>query len=121
MGDVILEESGSHPFPGLLKLVYNTLPADQKTAVQALDGIHHSGIVMPLLLVLGEINAAEYVKGLISLKIQPKEFYPEILAGVAGVQAYSGFTLQKPGREKQASELLPRGEGDAIEFKSTLR
>jgi len=121
MGEVILEESGSHPFPRLLKLVYNTLSADQKTVVQALEGIHHSGIVMPLLLVLGEINAAEYAKGLISLKIQPKEFFSEILAGVAGVQAYSGFTLQKPGREKQSSDLIPLGEGDAIEFKSTLR
>jgi len=121
MSEIILEEAGLHPFPELIRLSYGRLFPDEKVAVQALSSVHHSGIVLPLLLVLGEISLVEYVKGLISLKIQPQERYSENLAGVARVQAYLGFLMQKPRQEKPTSILIREGEGDLIEFKSTLR
>jgi len=121
MSEISLEESDAHPFPGLLRLGYGRLSGDQKVALQALSGMHHSGIVMPLLLVSGEISPVEYVKGLISLKIQAEEQFTESLAGVARVQAYLGILMQKPGQERRTSDLVSDGEGDSIEFKSTLR
>ncbi|MCX6226869.1 MAG: ATP-binding protein [Bacteroidia bacterium] len=121
MSEVIMEESDAHPFPELLWLSYGRLSADEKVAVQALSSVHHSGIVMPLLLVSGEIGPVEYVKGLISLKIQPKELFSENLAGVARVQAYLGLLMQKPHQERPTAALIREGEGGAIEFKSTLR
>ena len=121
MSEIIMEEVDLHPFPELIRLSYGRLSPDEKVSVQALSSVHHSGIVLPLLLVLDEISLVEYAKGLISLKIQPQELYSEILAGVARVQAYLGFLLQKPGPEKPTSMLIREGEGDLIEFKSTLR
>ncbi|MFA6482188.1 MAG: ATP-binding protein [Bacteroidales bacterium] len=121
MSEVILEESESHPFPELLHLSYARLTIDRKVAVQALSHVHDSGIVMPLLLVSGEISPVEYAKGLIALKIQPKESFPDILAGVSGVLAYLGLLSHKPGQDKPTDLLICAGEGDSIEFKSTLR
>jgi hypothetical protein len=121
MSEISMEETDAHPFPELLSLTYGRLSADQKVAVQALGSVHHAGIVMPLLLVSGEIGPVEYAKGLISLKIQSGESFSEILAGVASVQAYLDLLMQKPVREQQTSALIGEGEGDTIEFKSTLR
>ena len=91
MGEVNLEESDPHPFPAILKLGYERLYPEQRAAFQALSSVHSSGIVLPFLLVSGEITPVEYVKGLISLKIQPKELFFEILSGVAGVQSFLSF------------------------------
>ena len=121
MSEIIMEESEEHPFPKLLLLSYGRLSADQKAALQALSSVHHSGIVMPLLLVSGEISPLEYIKGLISLKIQPQELFSENLAGVARVQAYLGILMKKSRQEHPISDLIRDGEGGAIEFKSTLR
>jgi len=121
LSEIVMEDSVIHPFTELLKLSYNRLSADQKVAVQALNSEHNSGIVLPLLLVLGEINPVEYVKGLISLKMLPKEQYSENLAGVVGFEAYLGSLLHKPRPQKSISDLIKEGEGDSIEFKSTLR
>ena len=121
MGDVSMEENDSHPFPIILRLSYDRLSADQKVAFQALSSVHHSGIVMPLLLILGKISSVEYVKGLISLKIQSDESFSEILAGAARVQTYLGFVTHKHHQEKRISDMIIAGEGDSIEYKSTLR
>jgi len=83
--------------------------------------MHHSGIVMPLLLVLDEISPVEYVKGLISLRILSKEQYSVNLAGVVRVTTFLGLLLQKPIQEKLATAFISEGECDSIEFKSTLR
>ncbi len=121
MGDINVEETVLHPFHTILILSYERLTADQKSAFQSLNGIHHAGIVMPLLLVLGKISAVEYVKGLISLKMQPEELFSQILADVARVQAYLGVITHKHHQEKRVSDMIIAGEGDSIEFKSTLR
>ena len=121
MSEVSIAESEMHPFPDILKSGYLRLSPSQKVAVQALSSMHHSGIVMPLLLVLDEINPVEYVKGLISLKILDKELYSLNLAGVVRIMTYLGLLLQKPLQAKLASALINERECDSIEFKSTLR
>jgi predicted HTH transcriptional regulator len=73
------------------------------------------------LLVSGEINALEYAKGLISLKIQNPETLNYILAGMAKVQAFLNVFDEKPHQERQAAAMIVEGEGAFIEFKSTLR
>jgi hypothetical protein len=121
MSEVSMEESDSHPFPSILRISYERLYDDQKVAVQALSSVHQSGIVLPLLVVLGEITPVEYVKGLIALQIQPEELTTENLGTVARVQAYLCIVRHKPENTKSADSMIREGEGDAVEFKSTLR
>ena len=121
MGEIAMAESDMHPIADIIKSGYLKLAPGQKVAVQALSSVHHSGIVMPLLLVLDEISPAEYVKGLISLKILTKEQYSEYLAGVVRVTNFLGHLSQKHVQEKLASVFINEGECDSIEFKSTLR
>jgi len=116
-----MEESEANPFSVLLKLSYSGLSADQKIAVQALSTIHRSGIVLPLLLVKEEISALDYAKGLISLKLQPGEYYSDCLAGVAKVKSYLDIFVTRPGKELSTAALIREGEGRSVEFKSTLR
>jgi hypothetical protein len=56
MGRIILEESDPHPFPRMLRINYDRLSTEKKVVVQALSGLHGSGIVLPLLLVMGIIR-----------------------------------------------------------------
>ncbi|MEI8047240.1 MAG: ATP-binding protein [Bacteroidota bacterium] len=121
MSEIVMSESDMHPFAHILKSGYARLAPGQKVAVQALSSVHHSGIVMPLLLVLDEISPAEYVKGLISLRILTKEQYSVNLAGVVRVTTFLGLLSQKHLQEKLASVFINEGECDSIEFKSTLR
>jgi len=121
MGEISLEESETHPFPAVLKQFYQSMPFEQKTAVQALNSSHGSGIVLPLLFVSGEISSVEYANGLIALRIQSKQEFPEILAGMAKIQSWLDCGLRKHRIEKQIAGIINDGEGDAIEFKSTLR
>ncbi len=121
MGEISVEESDSHPVHNILRLSYDRLTADRKVAFQALNCVHLAGIVLPLLLITGRISPVEYAKGLISIKIQPEESFSEILAGVARVQTYLGFSARKDHQEKRITDMITAGEGDSIEFKSTLR
>jgi hypothetical protein len=121
MGEIVMAESDMHPFADILKSGYLKLSPGQKVALQAFSSVHHSGIVMPLMLVLDEISPAEYVKGLISLKILTKEQYSANLAGVVRVTTFLGLLSQKHVHEKLASAFIHEGECDSIEFKSTLR
>jgi hypothetical protein len=121
MSEIVIAESDMNPFTDILKHGYVRLSPGQKVAVQALSSEHHSGIVMPLLLVLDEISPVEYVKGLISLRILTKEQYSVNLAGVVRVTSFFSLLSQKHVQEKLASVFINEGESDSIEFKSTLR
>jgi hypothetical protein len=121
ISEASFDEGDMHPFPTLLKISYDGLSSGQKAAMQALSGLHKSGIVLPLLLVSDELTSVEYVNGLIALKLAEKEIFPSLLSDVAVVQTWLEILLQKKGREEDLSSLIARGEGDSIEFKSTLR
>ena len=121
LSELTVDENDSQPFHEILKLSYDRLSADQKVAFHALSSMHNGGIVLPLLLILGKIGSVEYVKGLISLKFQPEESFSENLAGVARVQTYLGYITHKQHNERRVSDMINAGEGDSVEFKSTLR
>jgi hypothetical protein len=121
MGEVSMEESEIHPFREILQISYQRLTTFQKVAVQALSGVHQSGIVLPILFVSGVLSMDEYAKGLISLKIKSREEIAVILSDLAKIQLFLDSLKPKHSTERETLELIREGEGDLIEYKSTLR
>ncbi len=121
MGEVIVQETDSHPFPELLRQSYGRLTTEQKVVVQALSGIHSSGIVLPLMLVTGIISRVEYAKGLVALKMCPAAGMTDILLDLAHAGDYLECLEQRTEAGRQVGSIIREGENDVIEFKSTLR
>ncbi len=121
MSRIIVEETDAHPFPELLRSSYDQLSTEQKVVVQALSSLHHSGVVLPLLLVSGFISAMEYAKGLIALKIQGDTRISEILFEVAHARDYLECLEEKTDAGRRIGMFIKEGENEVIEFKSTLR
>ena len=121
MSEIIVLESDLHPFPELLRLSYQQLSVEKKVVVQALSGLHNSGIVLPLMLISGVISPLEYAKGLIALKIREDNRISDILLEVAHAQDYLECIDQKSDPGRQVGLIIREGENDVIEFKSTLR
>lgn len=121
MSEIIVQETDLHPFPELLRLSYKQLPTEKKVVMQALSGLHNSGIVLPLVLISGIISQMEYAKGLIALKIQEETRMPEILLDLAHAQDYLECVEQRTNSGRQADLIIREGENETIEFKSTLR
>lgn len=121
MSEVDIQDSESHPFPELLKLSYDQLSVEQKIVVQALSGIHHSSLVLPLVLISGIISPNEYAKGLVAMKIQSETDFESILLDVSCAMDYLECHQQKTGTGQQVEMQIREGENDTIEFKSTLR
>ena len=121
MGEISLEEEEQAPFPEILKLACVRLSLLQKAVLEGISWTHQSGIVLPLLLVTGEISPAEYAKGLVSLRMLPLESMPALMAALAGVKSFLEVAVEKPSPEKNTRSLISEGEGDRLEFKSTLR
>ena len=86
-----------------------------------MSGLHHSGIVLPLVLILGIISPTEYTKGLIALKIQDESRLSDILLDVAQSQDYLECLEQRTNSTRQTGLLIREGENETVEFKSTLR
>jgi hypothetical protein len=121
MGEVIVQETDLHPFPEMLRLSYDQLTTEKKVVLQALSGLHHSGVVLPLLLVSGVISPLEYAKGLIALKFHEDSMIPGILLELTHAQDYLECLEQRPDAGRQAGLIIREGENEVIEFKSTLR
>jgi len=121
MSEVILDENNSNPFPELLRLSYSHCSAEKKVVVQALSGVHQSGIVLPLMLVSGIISPMEYAKGLIALKITGMERMSDVLLDVVHVQDYLECLEQKKNGGRHIESAIREGENEVTEFKSTLR
>ncbi len=122
MGEVsISEDNDISLFPEIIKLNYLQTSSSQKTAIQALSSTHRSGIVLPLLLVTNEISLVEYCKGLIALQIQKPENYSTLLSETSVIQEFHEIFTFKQRQEKHSAEMIHEGEGDSIEYKSTLR
>ncbi len=121
MSMIIMDDTDMHPFAELLRLTYDQLRAEQKVVVQALSGVHDSGLVLPLILVTGVISPVEYAKGLISLKICNESLMPEILLDVVRALDYLACLEQRIDAVRPATAVIPEGENDTVEFKSTLR
>ena len=121
MSEIIVQETDSHPFPELLRLSYHQLSDEKKVVVQALSGLHNSGIVLPLVLIQGIISPLEYAKGLVALKIQEDNLISDIMLEVAHAQDFLECLEQRTDTGRQVGLIIREGENDVIEFKSTLR
>lgn len=115
------EDKDTSLFPEIVKLNYTHTTSAQKTAIQALSSKHNAGIVLPLLLVTGEINLIEYCKGLIALQIQHPDSYFSIISETSVVQEFHELFTTRQRHEKHSAEMIQEGESDFIEYKSTLR
>jgi hypothetical protein len=121
MGEVVLEENDQHPFPALLRSGYSGLSPAEKVVVQALGGWHHSGVVMPFLLLSGFISPLEYTRGLVAMRIRQKEQAREILLDVARARDYLECLGQPAAMARHTALIIREGENETVEFKSTLR
>ncbi len=65
--ELILPDDAVHPFREMLRLSYEQLQPERKVALQALSGMHRSGVVLPMLVVTGEITPGEYGRCLVAL------------------------------------------------------
>ncbi|MEI7724413.1 MAG: ATP-binding protein [Bacteroidota bacterium] len=121
MSEIVVLESDSHPFPELLQQSYRLLSVEKKIVVQALSGIHQSGIVLPLMLAAGIISPMEYAKGLIALKIHEENQLSGIILDLAHSKDYLECLDQRADSGRHAGMIIREGENEVIEFKSTLR
>jgi hypothetical protein len=121
LSEVDVHESDSQPFPELLKMSYDQLSVEQKVVVQVLCSAHHSGLVLPLVLVSGTISPDEYVKGLISIKLQPYTEYDSLLIDATCMMDYIACSRLMTDTWQQVGAKISDGENESVEFKSTLR
>jgi hypothetical protein len=121
MGEISIDESNANPFTDLIRLYYSNLNPWKKTAVQVLSCMHNAGIVLPMAMVSGQSSVADYVKGLISLKICRADQYQEIYSEASDVRNFLDGLNETRVAGPQLQPVIQAGEGDTIEFKSTLR
>lgn len=122
--DVEGEESAS-PLVMLIEQVFSGQPVEGRAVLARLSASHGAWQVLPVLLVLGKITAAEYAKGLLSLGHKPGadavpgfgDLYKDALKAR---EFLSYFTLREAG-EESLKGYIAAGENDQVEFKSTLR
>ena len=118
-----------HPFLTLLKQSYVGLPLEKKAVVNCLIRAHDSGLVLPLLLVLGRITASEYAKAMVSqsgsgidkqqgVLIESHNHY--FIDACVSVDFLSN-TVKPRSDEISLDALILLGESEDLEFKSTFR
>ena len=135
----------------LFKEIYLGLPVEKKAGVSALVSVHRAGIILPLLLVYGRITPSEYTAGVFIAHLpyynrqavadlpfkdlgdgvawevclpewkNPAGSFSLIKDQAADVLEFLALGGEPEGRTVGVAELIRRGEGFALEFKSTLR
>lgn len=121
ISELALEEETSDPFNYLLLKLYGESDIFRKSAVQALNSLYPSGIVLPLMLVREDIAPEMYVKGLLALGLLPVEDYFRITQTVTTILSVIARPSSRHSGESAISDIINAGEGDQVEFKSTLR
>jgi len=138
--DKLLSGKKVTDWSGFVGSVYSGLPDYQKAVINLLSFTHHSGVALPVLLACGYINGMEYVNGLSAISLRNKEitgrspftvpvyadsgkgFLTDVPGILEDVRNAVGFlvsfnTLKLKGIEG----IIGKGEGQDLEFKSTLR
>ena len=124
-----LENNGNleDPLDLLLQQTYLHCSYEEKTLLQMLSALHQSGFVLPLLLVCGKITTSEYAKALYSLKIisdSPENWMHKLATFTQDamvVKDFLSFFKVEDGSVRKINQYIKEGEGDQLEFKSTLR
>ncbi len=112
-----------NPFIAMIINAYSQATPEEKSAVNLLVNEHEPGIVLPLLLARSLISPAEYAKGMISLTGgHPKKLsYASVIHDASSVRDYLLASQPASNEAEKLEELISAGEGDSLEFKSTLR
>ena len=121
MGEILIEESDSHPLPELIFARYNGLDPWKKACFQMLQHRHQSGVILPIGLVTGLIDPASYSKGILALKRMTIADYPGLFHEASDVRSFLSVLETHDPYPVRIKQLIQEGEGDRIEFKSTLR
>jgi len=117
-------------FKSLVKDLYCSLHPEQKTVVISLFSVHRSGVLLPLMLVLGRCSGEEYGDALLSaVGAHPMVFEPEwdeYRKNLIPIRndAYIGLEYIAHYYDESQNEILKlikEGESRIVEFKSTLR
>ncbi len=124
-----LEENDDiqNPLEVLIGDMYNQASREVKASIRMLSSIHGSQITLPMLLVMGWITPGEYCKGILSHKSRTSpalrlyEQYNATLAEANSVREFLASIAENQLPEHGLDSFLKSGEGDFLEFKSTLR
>ncbi len=124
-----LEESEDvhNPLERLIKEIYRQSSPERKAAIRMLSQVHGAWISLPMLLVMGRITPPEYCKGLLSLKVRSEPTvdwlarYPLILREAHSASDFIEALSDTGEHGHSFHSLIREGEGDLLEFKSTLR
>jgi len=119
---------------------YISLPAHKKAVVNLLSFTHNSAVVLPLLIAGNYITGMEYVNGLPAIHLRDagagpgspfavnckrftvQSFRETALAVIDNVRDAVGFLSCYSNTGKEGlNYLISKGEGNDLEFKSTLR
>jgi len=111
-------DAEDQPFTNLLKVVLMGLGVPEKACLDMLSQHHGSGIVLPLLLVMGNITPSEYFR---ALQAQDKEVPERFFKEAYVVLDYLMIMRSSAGPVVRYQSLIRSGESDRLEFKSTLR
>jgi len=125
---------------GFLKNVYSDFPSYQKAVVNLLSYTHRSAVILPILLSCRYISGREYVNGLSVIHLRLTDTFSvspfavprsrtgasDFLEGVPHLLDDACIALGfldscKSTRLKSLAGIIGRGEGNDLEFKSTLR
>lgn len=121
IGELMIDEADQQPIIDVVKAVYLSLDIWGKAVIHVLSGMHEPGLVLLLGLVNGLINPSEYAKGLISLrKIKPED-YGQVMQEAADAVSFLSYQTMDQSDLKKFHHFISDGEGDTVEFKSTLR
>ena len=118
-----LTEVSGDPFTYILLHTYQQLSPEQKSAIHHLVDQHRCGIVLPVLVILERITVAEYAKGVLSLKQTTDCRFDvnSLLQEASAIRDYLRASLPAKDSSGTLEDVIRSGEGDSLEFKSTLR
>lgn len=120
-------EELTNPLEQLIKDIYRQSSPERRAAIRLLSQAHQSWVSLPMLLVMGKITPPEYSKGLLSLKARSEPAgdwvtrYPSILREAHAVGDFLEAMSDNGEHDRSFQRLIKEGEGDLLEFKSTLR
>lgn len=142
-------EESPEPVKSLLRKKYDALTEEQKAGITLLSLRHKSGLLLPMMLVLGYVTASEYANSTMSAQVRqsnsseapasakyagkagvvplemraddPMAFVREVHEEALKALEFLGFFVSGQRKISVIHELISMGEGDQVEFKSTFR
>jgi hypothetical protein len=121
MAEYHVEETENNPIFGLIRVGYVSLDNWSKSVIHALISLNQPGIILPMALISGKLTPIDYTNGLLALKLIKPELYEGTFRMVSLCKGFLEMTTTGTGYERTLKSVISEGEGDRIEFKSTLR